>query len=78
VALSQPHLAHLLGLAVDAVQESIKKHEEVLLPTRGRVADMGSTLIHAEKIISLYMDGYPETEIKRRTGHSYDSSERYL
>ncbi|MBC7084578.1 MAG: DUF1670 domain-containing protein, partial [Firmicutes bacterium] len=39
---------------------------------------MGSTLSHAEKIIALYMDGYAETEIKRRTGHSYDSIERYL
>lgn len=39
---------------------------------------MGSTLSHAEKIIALYMDGYTETEIKRRTGHSYDSIENYL
>lgn len=39
---------------------------------------MGSTLTHAEKIVALFMDGYTETEIKRRTGHSYDSIERYL
>jgi len=39
---------------------------------------MGSTLSHSEKIIALYMDGYTETEIKRRTGHSYDSIERYI
>jgi len=78
VALSLPDLAHLLGLSVDAVEATIKKHQDVVLPTRGRVADMGSTLTHAERIISLYMDGYTETEIKRRTGHSYDSIERYL
>lgn len=78
VALSLADLAHLLGLSVDAVQKSIKKHDDVILPTRGRVADMGSTLSHSEKIISLYMDGYTETEIKRRTGHSYDSIERYI
>ena len=78
VALSLPDLAHLLGLSVDAVQETIKKHNNVLLPTRGRVADMGSTLTHAEKVVALFMDGYTETEIKRRTGHSYDSIERYL
>ena len=78
VALSLPDLAHLLGLSTDAIQNTLKKHERVILPTRGRVADMGSTLSHAEKIISLYMDGYTETEIKRRTGHSYDSIERYL
>jgi hypothetical protein len=56
----------------------MKKHDHVILPTRGRMADMGSTLSHAEKIVALYMDGYTETEIKSRTGHSYDSIERYL
>ena len=56
----------------------MKQHDQVVLPTRGRVADMGSTLSHTEKIIALYMDGYTETEVKRRTGHSYDSIERYL
>lgn len=78
VALALPDLAHLLGLSVDAVEATVTKHQDVVLPTRGRVADMGSTLTHAERIISLYMDGYTETEIKRRTGHSYDSIERYL
>ncbi len=78
VALSLPDLAHLLGISVDGVQNTIKKHDQVILPTRGRIADMGSTLSHAEKIIALYMDGYTETEIKHRTGHSYDSIERYL
>ena len=78
VALSLPDLSHLLGISVDAIQKAMKDHDKVVLPTRGRVADMGSTLSHAEKIIALYMDGYTETEIKRRTGHSYDSIERYL
>jgi len=78
VALSQPDLAYLLGISTDAVQSIIKEHDQVILPTRGRVADMGSTLSHAEKIISLYMDGYTETEVKRRTSHSYDSIENYL
>jgi hypothetical protein len=78
VALNLADLAHLLGLSTDAVRNTMKKHDQVILPTRGRVADMGSTLSHAEKIIALYMDGYTETEIKRRTGHSYDSIENYL
>jgi len=78
VALSLPDLAHLLGISTDAVQNTMKKHDKVILPTRGRVADMGSTLSHAEKIVALYMDGYTETEIKRRTGHSYNSIENYL
>jgi len=77
-ALTLPDIAFLVSASVDAVQKSIKEHPQVVLPTRGRVADMGSTLSHAEKIIELFMYGYTETEIKRRTGHSYDSIERYL
>lgn len=78
VALSLPDLSFLLGLSTDAIQHCLAEHPQVVLPTRGRVADMGPTLSHAEKIIGLYMDGYTETEIKRRTGHSYESIERYL
>ena len=77
-ALNLPDLAYLLSVSVDAVRDTIKEHPLVLLPTRGRVADMGTTLSHCEKIIDLFMHGYTETEIKRRSGHSLDSIERYL
>ena len=78
VALSLPDIAYLMGLSTDAVANVMAQHEEVLLPTRGRVSDMGPTLSHADKIIDLYMWGYTETEVKQRTGHSYSSIERYL
>jgi biotin operon repressor len=77
-ALSQPDLALLLGMSTTAVQDLLKEHPEVVVPTRGLVADMGPALSHAEKIIRLYMDGYTETEIVRRTGHSYEAIENYL
>lgn len=77
-ALNLPDLAYLLSVSVDAVRDTIKEHPLVLLPTRGRVADMGTTLSHCEKIIDLFVHGYTETEIKRRSGHSLDSIERYL
>ncbi len=77
-ALSLPDIAYLLGLSTDAVANAMDDHDNVVLPTRGRVSDMGPTLSHAEKIIDLYMWGYTETEIKHRTGHSYPSIERYL
>lgn len=76
--LTQPDLVHLLGLSTKAVQGLSRRHPNVILPTRGMVADMGPALSHADKIIRLYTDGYTETEIVRRTGHSYDSVERYL
>ncbi|MDH7526511.1 MAG: DUF1670 domain-containing protein, partial [Peptococcaceae bacterium] len=77
-ALNQPDLALLLGLSTKSVQTLLKEHPSVVVPTRGLVADMGPALSHADKIIRLYMDGYTETEIVRRTGHSYESIENYL
>ncbi|MGI6708016.1 MAG: DUF1670 domain-containing protein [Dethiobacteria bacterium] len=77
-ALTLPDIAYLASISVDAVRDAIAEHPQVLLPTRGRVADMGSTLSHAEKIIDLFMYGYTETEIMRRSGHSLESVERYL
>lgn len=77
-ALGLHDIAYLVSASVDAVRAAIREHPRVVLPTRGRVADMGSTLSHAEKVIDLFMYGYTETEIVRRTGHSYDSVERYL
>jgi hypothetical protein len=76
--LSQPDLAFLLGVSVDAVRAAMERHPKVILPTRGRLADMGPTLSHAEKIVGLYMQGYTEAEVVRRTGHSYESVERYI
>lgn len=77
-SLTQPDLALLLGLSTKAIQGLCKRRPNVVLPTRGITADMGPALSHADKIIRLYMDGYTETEVVRRTGHSYDSVERYL
>lgn len=76
--LSQPDLAFLLGLSTRSVQGLLKAHPNVVVPTRGLVADMGPVPSHVDRIIGLYMDGYTETEIVHRTGHSYESVESYL
>lgn len=76
--LNQPDLALLLGLSTKTVQSLLREHPGVVVPTRGMVADMGPALSHVDKIIRLYMDGYTETEIVRRTGHSYEAIENYL
>ncbi len=77
-ALTQPDLSLLLGISTKAIQSLEKQQPDIILPTRGRVADMGPAISHADKIIDLFMNGYTETEIVRRTGHSYDSVERYI
>lgn len=69
-ALTLPDAAYPVSISVDTVIRAIKEHPETILATRGRIADRGTTLSQAEKIIDLFMYGYAETEIKKRTGHS--------
>lgn len=76
--LNQADLAYLLAMHPEVIQRMTKEHDSILLPTRGNVADMGPGLTHAEQIIELYLQGYTETEIVRRTGHTYASIENYI
>lgn len=76
--LSQADLAFLLGVDAGVIGRLAAAHPTVVVPTRGNMADMGPGLTHAERIIRLFLEGYTETEIKARTGHTYASIERYL
>lgn len=76
--LSQPDLAYLLGVHPSVIQKQMREHAKVVVPTRGNLADMGPGISHMTRIVELYMQGYTETQIKHRTGHSYESIEAYL
>jgi hypothetical protein len=76
--LSQYDLAFLLGVSLSVIKNLTKKNNQKILPTRGNIHDIGPGVSHAEKIISLYLQGYTETEIKLKTGHAYESIEDYL
>lgn len=76
--LSQPDLAYLLGVHPSVIQKQMRDHHKVLVPTRGNLADMGPGITHMTRIVELYLQGYTETQIKHRTGHSYESIEAYL
>lgn len=76
--LTQYDLAFLLAVHPGVIQKAIKEHPNVLLPLRGNMVDIGPGVSHAEKIISLYLQGYTETQIVYRTGHTYSSIENYL
>lgn len=76
--LSQPDLSYLLGVHPSVVQKQMQEHHKVLVPTRGNLADMAPGITHMTKIVELYLQGYTETQIKHRTGHSYESIEAYL
>lgn len=75
--LNQSDLAFLLGGSPNAVQTVLRNHEG-MLPTRGNVVDIGPGLTHAKKVIQLLMEGYSESEIVKRTHHSYASVENYI
>ena len=76
--LTQYDLSFLLAMHPGVIQKVAKEHQDVLLPLRGNISDIGPGISHAEKIITLYLQGYTETEILRRTGHTYSSIENYL
>ena len=76
--LTLPDLAVLLGISVDAVRHQIAGRPEVVVPTRGRVKDIGRGVSHKAQIVELYLQMHTETEVVERTGHSYESVEAYL
>lgn len=76
--LTLPDLAVLLGIHVDAVRHQIARHPEVIVPTRGRIKDIGRGVSHKAGIVELYLQMHTETEIVERTSHSYESVEAYL
>jgi hypothetical protein len=76
--LTLPDLAMLLGIHVDAIRRSIAAHPEVVVPTRGRIKDIGRGVTHRQQIVEMYLQMHTETEIVDRTSHSYESVEAYL
>lgn len=76
--LTLPDLAVLMGIHVDAIRRQLAAHPEVVVPTRGRLKDIGRGVTHKAEIVEMYLQMHTETEIVERTGHSYESVEAYL
>lgn len=76
--LTLPDLAVLMGMHVDAIRRQLAAHPQVVVPTRGRVKDIGRGVTHKAEIVELYLEMHTETEIVERTGHTYESVEAYL
>lgn len=76
--LTLPDLAVLMGIHVDAIRRQLAAHPHVVVPTRGRVKDIGRGVTHRARIVELYLQMHTETEIVERTGHTYESVEAYL
>jgi hypothetical protein len=76
--LTLPDLAMLLGVHGGVVRRLMAAHPQVVVPTRGRVKDIGRGVTHRRQIVELYLQMHTETEVVDRTGHSYQSVEAYL
>jgi hypothetical protein len=76
--LTLPDLSVLMGIHTSAIQHQIAQHPTVVVPTRGRVKDIGRGVTHKARIVELYLQMHSETEIQDRTGHSYAAIEQYL
>ena len=71
-------LAFLIGMSTGALEAAIRRCE-LFVPTRGMIMDIGPGVTHRAEIVRLYVEGYTEPEIVRRTQHTYDSvASRYL
>ena len=75
--LSLADLAFLLGMGANSVQEAIAR-TGVFVPTRGTMADIGPGVSHKKRIVRLYVEGYTEPQIVRRTHHTYESVGSYI
>jgi hypothetical protein len=75
--LCLPDLAFLLGMGISALQQAIAK-SNVFIPTRGNIMDIGRGVTHRVQIVQLYVQGYTEAQIVRRTHHTYDSVASYI
>jgi len=78
--LTQEDLALLLCNAPRAIRYDIKaiRNEDIEVPTRGYMADIGKGVSHKVKIVELYLKGLGYPEIEQRTQHSQESIDRYV
>jgi hypothetical protein len=54
------------------------RRDDVAVPTRGQIKDIGPGLSHKAKVVQLYLWGLQFTDIEARTHHSEGSIKRYL
>lgn len=71
-------LSYLLGIHTAAISRMVQQNPDRRVPLRGSECDIGRGVSHRTKIIELYLQMYSEVEIAQRTGHSFESIEKYI
>ena len=79
--LTQADAAELLGISIGVVGKDIKEYQtdnQVVLPYRGTIHDIGRAMTHKKIIVGLYLQNIPTPDIARITGHTEEACDRYI
>lgn len=79
--LTQADAAELLGVSIGVVGKDIREYQienQVVLPYRGTIHDIGRATTHKRIIIGLYLKNIPTPDIARITGHTEEACDRYI
>ncbi len=78
--LTQEDLALVLGCDVRTIRSDVKalRDQEVIVPTRGTVQDIGPGVTHKHKAVDLWLGGKEPLEVALHLSHSLRAVERYI
>lgn len=78
--LTQEDLAEILDTDVRTIRRDIQalRENDILVPTRGQIKDIGPGVTHRVKAISLFLEEKEPLEIARAIKHSLTAVERYI
>lgn len=79
--LSQSDVAVMFSLTAARVSQLLSEYQrenDVVAPYRGNVHDIGRSITHKAKIVSMHLKGCQTVEIARATRHAPSCVDRYL
>ena len=79
--LTQADVAELIGVSAGTIGKDIRAYQteqEVILPYRGTIHDIGPSMTHKKVIIAKFLQGIPTPDIARTTQHTEEACDRYI
>lgn len=79
--LSQADVAEMLGVSIGTVSKDIIEYQienQVVLPYRGTIHDLGRALTHKKMIVGHFLKNVQTPDISRITGHTEEACDRYI
>jgi len=79
--LSQADVAEMLGVSTGTVSKDIREYQienQVVLPYRGTIHDLGRAITHKKMIIGHFLRNVQTPDISLITGHTEEACDRYI